>query len=771
LRGGVESRVAALVETARHEGRDALLEPEALAIVESLGLRVPAQTIVRDERELAEVSLDAFPGDRIVVKVVSPRILHKSDVGGIEIVAHDRAALGDCIERMRSRFSADARVTGYALFEYIPHDPSPGGELLLGISWTDDFGPVVTLGPGGVRAESLAGPPGSPMAPILFPADTFDTPTALRLVEARGFAAMSTVEFRGQPARIAPDALVRVLERFAEFATRHVPRDISELEVNPLVLTKDGPVALDALARIGHEPAAARPARPLEKIDRLLHPSSVAILGVSERMNPGHFIVDNMVHEGYPREKIFIVKPDRESLLGCPCVPDIDSLPEPVDLCILCIDASQVPETVRTIAAGHRAESIIVIPGGLGERDGTEGLVRSLHEIIDHARDEPWRGPVINGGNCLGIRSRPGGFDTTFVPRHKIGATAGKEAPLAIISQSGAFTVSKTSKWPDIDPRYVISVGNQLDLTVGDYLTRLARDPEVRVFACYVEGFRPLDGRAWLRAAREIVASGRTVILYRGGRTPDGARAGVSHTAAVAGDYAVTVELAEQAGVVVADSLADFEDLVSLFCRLDGRSVGGKRLGALTNAGFECVAIADNLDGFELAEFGPQTRRRLGKVFERCRLDRIVEIRNPLDTTPIMPDEPTEDAIRAMLDDPSVDVAVVGCVPHTGALQTLAAGEGHDEDVEEQGSVGSRMARLFAEGTKPWIAVVDAGPLYDPFARRLEAGGVPVFRTADRALRLFDRFCRARLAQRKKGTDLFSGEVKRLKSTPRPNGK
>jgi acyl-CoA synthetase (NDP forming) len=534
------------------------------------------------------------------------------------------------------------------------------------------------------------------------------------------------------------------LVSFLDFAERHVPDRVVELEVNPVVFRDGGPVALDALARIGPVPVETRPPRPLAKIGRLLEPSSVAVLGVSERRNPGHVIVENMLRQGYPAERVFIVKPGASRLLGCACVPDVESLPGTVDLCILSIDASQVPETLRRVTAARKAESLIVIPGGLGERSGTDDLVREIHECIDAARRTDWGGPILNGGNCLGVRSLPGRFDTTFVPRHKISGSEASEAPLALISQSGAFTVSKTSKWAGLDPRYSISVGNQLDLTVGDYLTWLERDPAVRVFACYVEGFRPLDGLGWLEATRRITASGRTVVLYRGGRTPDGARAGVSHTAAVAGDYAVTRDLAEQAGALVADTLSDFEDLVALACRLDGREVPGRRLGALTNAGFECVAMADNLAGFRLATFAPATRAALAAVFERSRLDRIVEIQNPLDTTPIMGDEATEAAVRAMLADPGVDVGIVGCVPHTGALETLAPGPGHSEDVAREGSIARRLIGLFDETDKAWVVVVDAGPLYDPLALALEVAGVPVFRAADRALRLFDRYCASR---------------------------
>ena len=101
----------------------------------------------------------------------------------------------------------------------------------------------------------------------------------------------------------------------------------------------------------------------------------------------------------------------------------------------------------------------------------------------------------------------------------------------------------------------------------------------------------------------------RPVIVYLAGRTAAGAAAAASHTAAVAGDFAVARALARAAGAVVADTLEDFEDLVRLFTRLRGRAPAGLRLAAVTNAGFEAVAIADRLGAFTLAALRRRPRR------------------------------------------------------------------------------------------------------------------------------------------------------------------
>jgi hypothetical protein len=101
------------------------------------------------------------------------------------------------------------------------------------------------------------------------------------------------------------------------------------------------------------------------------------------------------------------------------------------------------------------------------------------------------------------------------------------------------------------------------------------------------------------------------------------------------------------------------------------------------------------------------------------------------------------------MSDPGVDVGAIGCVPLTGALATLAPASSHGEDVGADASVASRLIRLKTSIPKPWVAVVDAGALYDPMVRLLESAEIPTFRAADRAIRLLATYCSAHLARRR----------------------
>ncbi len=737
--------VARLFERARPRGAGALLESEGLALLEALGLDVPRHLELRDAAAVAALAAPPFAGERAVVKVVSTRIRHKTEAGGVAIVPNTVASIGAAARDMERRLPA-ADVDGFMISEYVPFSPALGHELLVGLRWTDDFGAVVTVGAGGVATEFLAGAfrddsALAVLSPALARGDEIERALA-RVTAVRRV----TEPLRGQPPPLEMSRLADVVRRFLWLAERFAPVPLAEFEVNPLVISGGRLVALDALATTGSARPAPAPARPLAKVRALLEPRTVAIVGVSEKgLNPGRIILQNLLRDGFDPARITVVKPGTAAIDGVRCVPALDALPERVDLLVLAIAAGQAPEAIAAAADGARAESIILIPGGLDERPESAPLVARMREALARARASAGRGPVVNGGNCLGVRSVPGRVNTLFIPEHKLPLPRGAASPMALVSGSGAFAVSKTSKLAGLNPRYVISVGNQMDLTLADYLEVLKDDDGVELFAVYAEGFQPLDGLRFLAAARAITDAGRTVVLYRGGRTQAGAAAAASHTAAVAGDYAVTRALAAAAGVVVADSLEDFEDLTRLFALLRGRRPAGTRLGAVSNAGFECVAIADSLGAFTLAEWTPETRAALVALLERARLADIVAVRDPIDLTPTLGDSGFAEVSRLVLEDPLVDVGLIGCVPMTGALDTLAPGSGHTDDIGREDSIAGRLVRLFHATTKPWVAVVDAGRLYDAMAQRLEDGGVPTFRTADRALRLFDRWCAARL--------------------------
>ncbi|MGD9941511.1 MAG: acetate--CoA ligase family protein [Clostridia bacterium] len=765
-----EKRILEVVATARAEGRDALTEVEGLSLLAAMGVPAPSYHFVKGSS--AVDSLAPLPGAKAVVKVISPAILHKTEMGGVAILPNNKAAIKAAMADMESRFTG-YRVDGYTVNEFVPYEPRLGHEIIVGYRFARDFGPVVSFGPGGIYTEFLAGQFRSGAANVFFSPVTADRALVQRVIKDNAVRTLLCGGLRGTKAALDESLLVDIIMAFIEAGEVFARAGISEFEVNPFVVaagSRDAAagsasapagrlVALDVLvklddvasgelaleARTGRVVNRSQALRPVAKIDRILAPRSAAVIGVSDKgMNNGRIILRNLVDNGFDTKHLYVVKAGTDQVDGCRCVPDVASLPEKVDLFVLVIPAAQAPACIAELAELDKAEGVIVIPGGLEEKSGTEEIVARMRVALDASRSGVGGGPLLNGGNCLGIRSVPGKYNTLFIPEYKLPMPKGDVAPLAVLSQSGAFAICRISKHADINPKYVITCGNQMDLTVGDYLERLESDQEIQIFAVYIEGFKPLDGEKVLKACRRIVDSGRTVIFYRAGRTAAGAAASASHTASIAGDYPVTRELLGQLGVVVAGTLDEFDDLVTLFSLLHGKEATGLRLGAVSNAGFECVAFADNLGRLSIAEFSPAAGPRLQQVFADAKISEIVDVHNPIDLTPMADDAAYYESFRAVMEDENVDTGIVGIVPLTVRMNTLAAAAHHTEDVSREDSIAGRYGPLIKAGRKPWVAVVDSGDLYDPLVRQLEGHGVPTFRTADRALKMLNIWLEAK---------------------------
>ena len=297
---------------------------------------------------------------------------------------------------------------------------------------------------------------------------------------------------------------------------------------------------------------------------------------------------------------------------------------------------------------------------------------------------------------------------------------------------------SRMSQLPGLAPEYGISIGNQIDLSLSDYLRYFKDDPEARILALYIEGFLPGDGLSLAEVAQEIThQKGKSVVVYKAGRSPEGQAATASHTASVAGDYLVSREVLEQAGMIVAQDIDEFEEFIKNLCFLAGKKVRGRRVGLISNAGFECVIMSDNLAGeesLELAVLTSETKVKLSEILQPLGIDRLQDVRNPLDATPVADDRTFCECVEAILSDLNVDCAVVSPLPMSPAMNTLAPEEFHREDLNREGSTPRLLAEIFKRTDKPFVVSIDSGKPYLPMIELLEAEGVPVFRRCDEAV-------------------------------------
>jgi acyl-CoA synthetase (NDP forming) len=752
----------AILERAARDGRFALLEHEGLEFLEAMGLNPPQRAFIPAG---AMVAQEVAP--RTIVKVVSPLIAHKTDVGGVRAVGGTAEALTAAMEEMLNEVpgrlaslkadskevdEAEARrsIRGFLIAERLPFDGGFGGELLIGARSTEGFGPVVVLGPGGIMSEMWAKNIAFGRGTAVRSAVNADAGSLSSMLDETLLGDFLLGRTRTQIQLAEPTSVIDIIARFAQVAAHFsscnpkATHHLVELEVNPFLVSRGELRPVDVLLRF--EPPDRRPApmptRPLEQVKKLLCPKSIGIIGVSEKgLNIGRIILGNLLRDGYPKQEIFIVKPGfKGSIEGCACFEDVASLPKPVDLLVVSVEAPHVPELVARIEHHEAAAGVLLIPGGMGEKDGS-GTIES--RIVDEIRKSRSKGggAVYNGGNCIGIISQPGGCDTNFVPSYKLPRCRGSLVNTAIVSQSGAFIDSWLSKQHLFGPRYAISIGNQIDITISDYLRALREEDGVEVVAVYVEGFRPLDGLETINEIAALCASGREVVVYKAGRTSAGRASTAGHTASIAGDFEVAEALLREAGAWVAETFEELEHATKLLSFLHGRPIRGRRIGAVSNAGFEVVGFADNTESgpkpLELPEFSAATVARIEDIFARAKIADIVDVRNPLDATPMSDDACFADYVEAILSDPNIDILVVSVVPLTWLMSTLPKNEGaHLEDVEARTSIAHRLAALSRKTEKPIVATCNSGRLYDRMVDILEEASIPVFREADHAMRL-----------------------------------
>lgn len=707
-------RIARSVAELRARGRATILEHEGLDLADTLGLGTPLRFRVRTADEVPAGRVESWACGRAIVKVLSPRIVHRSRVGALREVEPTSDAVCAAVTDLAARFGGGD--VAYLVEAWL--DPGgTGGELLLAVRDTEAWGPVVVVAPGGVGAEVLAGAWTDAAGPWM----ARRSPAGWRRPFVDG-------ALGGDPdPGAALEALDRVVATLLHAAPTVVEAGLVDLEFNPVRWVGGRWTALDALGHLRAPdedeaaPAAGAGVDP-QRVWALLHPRTVAVVGASARgRNPGRIILDNLVEMGFPPEAVQVVKPGVETLAGCRCVSDVTRL-EPVDLLAVAVAAQPAEEVLRAVVERGLARGVVLVPGGMPS-SAVAPLLREARGAGD--------APVVVGPNCLGLRSVPGRIDTLFLPRDRVRFAGRPPAPVALVSQSGAFALTRLARHPELDLRYVVTLGNQADVTLGRVAQALALDPELRATAWYVEGFAPGDGARWLDALSAGVEAGRSAVVYAGGRTPAGRDAAASHTAAVASDARVLRELCREAGVSVVDTLTAFEDALGLLSAWGDRAVAGPRLGVMSNAGFETVAAADGVGELLVPELGSATVERLDRALHAAGVGAFVPVVHPLDVTPMLGDAAFVEVAAAILDDPGVDVGVIGCVPLTPALDTPLAEAAGRPDAKGT-DVTSRLAELWQATSKPWLVVVDAGPGHQWMRSRLARAGVPVLSSMDR---------------------------------------
>jgi len=443
----------------------------------------------------------------------------------------------------------------------------------------------------------------------------------------------------------------------------------------------------------------------IRNLDRVFFPRSVAVVGASnEQRKVGYTVMRNLIAYGFPGD-IFPINQKHDKIFERPTFKSILELPAAPDLVAISTPAPTVPEIVDQ--CGQRGvRGIIILTAGFREV-GPAGL--ALEKQVQ-AVQAKYPGLRIIGPNCLGIISPTAKLNVSFADGLP------KPGKIAFLSQSGALCTAILD-WAveqDIGFSHFVSLGNMLDVGLGDMLDYLALDSATESAMLYVESI--MDARGFMSAARAF-ARQKPIVAYKAGRFNESAQAAASHTGAIAGVDAVYEAAFQRAGIVRIQDIGEMFQCAEMLARR--KNFVGSRLAIVSNAGGPGVMATDALIACrgEMAKLAPETIEQLNQA-----LPPFWSHRNPVDVLGDASPERFAHGLEITLKDPNVDAALVILTPQamTDATATAAA-----------------VVRVAQASTKTVLASWIGGGLVAAGVEILNRGNVPSFATPEQAVRAF----------------------------------
>ncbi|ANS69234.1 acyl-CoA synthetase (NDP forming type) [Streptomyces lincolnensis] len=621
--------VRALLDAVRAEGRSTLTAPEGKVIADAYGIAVPGEELARDVDE-AVAAAARFDGP-VVLKIVSPDILHKTDAGGVivgvEGAAEVRAAFHKIIESAKA-YNSEAKIDGIQVQQMLP----PGQEVIVGAVTDPTFGKVVAFGLGGVLVEVL-----KDVTFRLAPVSADEAQSMLDSIKAaeilRGVRGAQPVDRW---------AVAEQIRRVSELVTDFP--DIAEVDLNPVIATPEGAMAADIRVILTDEVPKERRKYSREEIlrsmKRLMQPSSVAVIGASnEQGKIGNSVMRNLIDGGFGGE-IHPVNPKADDILGRKAYKSVTDVPGEVDVAVFAIPAKFVASALEEV--GRKGiPNAVLIPSGFAET-GEHALQDEIVEIAER------HGVRLLGPNIYGYYSTWHDLCATFCTPYDV------KGGVALTSQSGGIGMAilgfaRTTK---TGVSAIVGLGNKSDLDEDDLLTWFGEDPNTDCIAMHLEDLK--DGRAFVEAARATVPK-KPVVVLKAGRTAAGAKAAGSHTGALAGDDAVYDDILKQAGVIRAPGLNDMLEYARALPILP--TPKGHNIVIITGAGGSGVLLSDAVmdNGLQLMEI-PED---LDAAFRKF-IPPFGAAGNPVDITGGEPPSTYEATIRLGLEDPRIHSLVLG---------------------------------------------------------------------------------------------------------------
>ncbi len=587
-----------IVGRARDEKRTYLMEHECKSILEEQGIPTTGASVARTADEAVDIC--GRIGYPVVLKVLSPEVVHKSDAGGVKLNLQNAAEVKGAFAEIETAF-ADKDLIGVAVQKMAP----PGLEAIIGVSKDPTFGPALMFGLGGVFVEVL-----KDVSFRILPVTETDIDAMIG--EIQGYTLLAG--YRGTS--IDLPALKQLLHKISGLVTRHP--EIKEIDLNPVFLYDEGNTVVDA--RIFLEETDLSETRLPAKhkttdLRPLFYPDSLAVVGASN--TPGKLgwnVFNNLLEHGFAG-KLYPVNIKAGTVQGVPAVADVHEIKEPVDVAIILVPAAHTVKAFEECCK-KGIKYIIIESAGFAETgEGGKDIEEKLRELAA-AHDCRFVGP-----NCSGI------INTHHHMVQSLGIVGElRRGNIGLIAQAGVYVAGML--WGmrhTMDFAILATIGNKTDTDETDILEYLGEDDHVEVICMYLEDVK--DGQKFIEVARKITPR-KPIIVLKSGRTEAGKIAVSSHTASLAGNDLIYDASFRQTGVIRAEDNEHMFGLARAFSKQPLPSGDGVMVISYTGSWGVASADALSLSGMKLAAPDDDTLRRLEEI-----LPPFVGPQNPVDCT------------------------------------------------------------------------------------------------------------------------------------------
>jgi 3-hydroxypropionyl-CoA synthetase (ADP-forming) len=663
-----------------------ITEELAKQILSEYSVKVPKYALVRSAEDAEAYSKElGFP---LVAKIVSPEILHKTDVKGVKVGLQNQDDVKETFNDMFGRLSEQYHVKGVLLEKMAE---AGGVELIVGLQNDPQFGPVIMAGIGGIYTELFKD--------VSFRVLPITKEDALSMIDdLKGNKILRG--FRGMPA-VNPDVIAEALVNIGKFGTDMAPY-YESIDFNPVIFYQNDYVVVDAKILLREKPdrEVISNAQPESKyLDSFFNAKSVALIGASpESGKVGNSVLESLAKHEY-KGKVYPVNAKGYSeIMGLKAYKSLDEIPDRIDVVIVTVDLKFVPDLLRSAAKKGIHNFVIISGGGKelgGERATIESQIRELSKQM-HIR--------IIGPNCIGMFNGENRLDCAFQGHARM--IRPKNGNVAFLSQSGTVGIAFMESSDAFGMSKMVSYGNRSDVDEADMIWYLSEDPETQVIGLYVEGLG--DGRKFMNTARRVIQErGKPIVVFKNGRSARGAKQAASHTGSLGGSYAVVKGALDQAGVISVDS---YEELTAALKALTWQPVpNGGRAAMVTNGAGPIIAAIDHFErlGLQVAELSEETKKSFKNHYPSTYV-----IGNPCDITGSANTDDYKFAIQSFMDDPNVDIIMLWFVFQ-------------DDPLEE--TIVDVLASFQKRKKKPILVGAMGGPFTRKISQRIEDANVPVY--------------------------------------------